>query len=108
MERLACLISGLAGRPGAFVASVAVCLAGTAYWASTGFPEAFLDAFNLSISIVSVVLLFALQGSSNRDGAAIQLKLDALIAASDADDELQQVDRKTQDEIERLRQGGFA
>ena len=63
-----------------------------------------IDATNIAVSIVSLVLLCLLQHSQNWDGAAIQVKLDELIkATADARDELIGIDRKTEVEIEELR-----
>jgi low affinity Fe/Cu permease len=66
--------------------------------------EAFLDAFNLTISVVTTLMLFVLQGSSNRDGAAIQAKLDELIRAhNEANNDFREIDKKTEEEINLLR-----
>ena len=67
-------------------------------WAAVG-----LDATNFAISIASLLLLFILQHSQNRDGMAIQAKLDELIKSSDARNEFAGVDRLPANDIERLR-----
>jgi low affinity Fe/Cu permease len=105
-ERLACAISHWAGRPLAAIAAFLVIVACLVIWVATGFSEAFLDAFNLGISIVTALMLFVLQSSSNRDGAAIQLKLDELIRASEAPDDFIGIDKKSGSEIESVRKEG--
>ena len=63
-----------------------------------------LDATNFAISIISLLLLFVLQSTQTRDGLAIQIKLDTLIAAiPEADDAFQRIDEKTADEVRELR-----
>ena len=62
-----------------------------------------LDVTNLSISIISLLLLFILQSTQNRDGAAIQAKLDELIKSSAARNEFAGLDRLPASDIERLR-----
>jgi low affinity Fe/Cu permease len=103
-DRWACSVSHWTGRPVAFVLAVGSMVAGLGIWWALGFAEGFLDAFNLAISIVTASMLFVLQGASNRDGAAIQAKLDELIrATSDARNEFRGLDRKAEKEIEALR-----
>jgi low affinity Fe/Cu permease len=94
-EKIACACAEYAGSPYAIgVSAVALFL----LWWFAG-----LDVANLAISIVSLVLLFLLQGSSNRDTAALHAKLDAIIKASDAPNEMMGLDRQTKEEIESAR-----
>ena len=64
------------------------------------------EASNFAISIISLLLLFVLQSSSNRDGLAIQAKLDCLIAASEADNALIKLDEKPEEEVRKVRDAG--
>jgi low affinity Fe/Cu permease len=94
-EKIACACAEYAGSPYAItVSGIAIFL----LWWWFG-----LDVANVAISIVSLVLLFLLQGSSNRDGAAIQAKLDELIRASNARNEFMGLDRRQKEEIESAR-----
>jgi low affinity Fe/Cu permease len=63
-----------------------------------------LDTTNIAISIASVLLLFVLQHSQNRDGLAIQIKLDELIRSSNARNDFIALDLKSEQEIERERE----
>jgi low affinity Fe/Cu permease len=94
-EKIACAAAEYAGTPYAIGFS-AVIIALT-FWVLG------LDAANILISIVSLLLLFLLQGSTNRDGAAIQAKLDELIRSSSARDEFMGLDRRQKEEIESKR-----
>ncbi len=80
-ERVACAISRAAGRPWAAIGAFLAIVAGLAAWAALGFSEGFLDGLNFSISVVTGLMLFVLQSSSNRDGAAIQAIFYKLIEA---------------------------
>ena len=63
-----------------------------------------VDLANIAISIVSLFLLMLLLHTSNRDGAAIQAKLDVLIRAiPDAPDRMIGIDKLTEEEVRRLR-----
>lgn len=63
-----------------------------------------VDIANISISIATLLLLPILQHSQNRDGSAIQAKLDELIkATADARNELIGIDKKTEEEIKEIR-----
>jgi low affinity Fe/Cu permease len=66
--------------------------------------EKFVNGANLSISIVTLLLLPILQATQNRDGAALQAKMDELIKASGkARDELIGLENREEPEIEQIR-----
>lgn len=66
--------------------------------------EMFIAGANLSISIVTLLLLPILQSTQNRDGAALQAKIDELIKATkDARDDLIGLEDRGEEEIERIR-----
>ena len=90
-------IAHLAGHVLAVPLSIAVL---ALLWASVG-----LEVTNITISIVSLLLLFIIQSSQNRDGLAIQAKLDELIRASDARNDFIGLDRLPEKDVESKRQG---
>lgn len=95
------------GRPAMLVVSVLLALGGAAsyFWAS----EKVLAGANIAISIVTLLLLPILQATQNRDGAALQAKMDELIKIhTDARDQLIGLERKGEKEIERVRPDGEA
>ena len=64
-----------------------------------------LEATNIGISVVTLLMLVVLQTTQNRDSAALQLKLDELITHSEGPrDEIAGVESKSHEEIEELRQ----
>src|SRR5262249_36575724 len=78
-----------------------------AVWAITGPLFRFSDTWRLVINtgttIITFLMVFVIQNTQNRDGAAIQAKLDELIRVSAARNSLIGIETLTQDEIEEIR-----
>ena len=74
-------ISFVAGQPFAFVLAVSTIVV----WAATGPLFGFSDTWQLVINtgttIVTFLMVFLIQNSTNRDAAAMQAKLDELLRA---------------------------
>jgi low affinity Fe/Cu permease len=84
-----------------------VCLLGLAAYLSG--EDRLINGANLSISVVTLLLLPILQATQNRDGAALQAKIDELIkATSDARDEMIGLEKRSEAEIEDMRLDGAA
>jgi low affinity Fe/Cu permease len=85
MDRLftsfASRIAALVGQPGAFVAAVAVVILWAASGPFFGFSDTWQLVINTSTTIVTFLMVFVIQNSQNRDGAAMQAKLDELLRA---------------------------
>ena len=101
---VASVISGLAGKPAAFVLSLLVVLV----WAVTGPLFQFSDTWQLVINtgttIVTFLMVFLIQNTQNRDAAAMQAKLDELIRATDkARGQFIGIEHLTDDQIEAIR-----
>lgn len=91
-----------AGRPTMLV--ICLLLAGTGIVAYLSGDELFISGANISISIVTLLLLPILQSTQNRDGAALQAKIDELIKASGkARDDLIGLENRAEAEIEQIR-----
>lgn len=82
--KFATAMSEASGKPITFVAAAALVLV----WAITGpffnYSETWQLVINTSTTIVTFLMVFVLQNSQNRDGKALQAKLDELIIASQA------------------------
>jgi low affinity Fe/Cu permease len=66
-----------------------------------------VNAANLSISVLTLMILPILQASQNRDGAALQAKLDELIRSNaEARDAMIGIENRSDDEIEAARGRG--
>lgn len=102
-ERLTTGCARFTGRPAMLGLSLLLALVGLAAYLSG--DDHFLNGANLALSVVTLLLLPILQATQNRDGAALQAKLDELIKSNtDARDALIGLERKGEQEIEALRQ----
>jgi low affinity Fe/Cu permease len=92
------------GQPGAFIGATAACLV----WAVTGPIFHYSDTWQLVINTATTVLtflaVFLIQNSQNRDGVAIQAKLDEiLIAVKAARTDLVGIEKMTDEELNELK-----
>jgi low affinity Fe/Cu permease len=101
--RFASYVSKQCGRPVTFAAAMVIVIA----WAVSGPYFAYSDTWQLVINtgttIVTFLMVFLIQNTQNRDGAAIQTKLDELIRASAAQNRYIGIEHLTDDELEVLR-----
>ena len=92
------------GHPASFLVAVLLCV----LWAVTGPLFNYSDTWQLVINTATTVLtflaVFLIQNSQNRDGIAIQAKLDEiLIAVSQARTELVGIENMTDSEVTELK-----
>jgi low affinity Fe/Cu permease len=102
---LASRSSYLMGHPLAFIIATLACV----IWAVTGPVFNYSDTWQLVINTATTVLtflaVFLIQNSQNRDGAAIQAKLDeVLIALGKARSELVGIENLTDAELQALKE----
>ncbi len=92
-----------AGLPSTF----AICVAIVVAWAASGPFFAFSDTWQLVINtgttIITFLMVFLIQNTQNRDGAAIQAKLDELIGVSRAHNHFIGIEHLTESEVEEIR-----
>ena len=102
-SRFASRTAHLTGTPLAFC----LCIVVVGMWALTGPLFGFSDTWQLVINtgttIVTFLMVFLIQNTQNRDGAAIQIKLDELILTSKAENEFIGIEKLTDRELEALR-----
>jgi low affinity Fe/Cu permease len=103
-ERLASRISIATGRPRAFALALGIIIV----WAVTGPLFRWSDTWQLVINtgttIVTFLMVFLIQNAQNRDGAAIQAKLDELIrAVGHARNEFIGIEHLTERELDEIR-----
>jgi low affinity Fe/Cu permease len=96
-------VAHAAGRPLTFMLALATILA----WAVTGPLFGFSDTWQLIINtgttIVTFLMVFLIQNTQNRDGAAIQAKLDELIRTSAAQNVYIGIEHLTEEELDSIR-----
>lgn len=92
-------VSTWTGRPAAFLGCCMIVL----IWAATGPVFHYSDTWQLIINtgttIVTFLMVFLIQNTQNRDNAAIQAKLDALILSSKAKNDFIGIEHLTDEEI---------
>jgi low affinity Fe/Cu permease len=68
-----------------------------------------VDITNIGISIITLLMVFVLQNTQNRDSAALHLKLDEMVRVEPAArDDVRGVESKSEEEIEELHVGDDA
>jgi low affinity Fe/Cu permease len=81
-DRFAKMSAAVAGRPVTFIIAVVIIVV----WAATGpmfqFNDTWQLVINTSTTIITFLMVFLIQNTQNRDGHALQLKLDELIRAT--------------------------
>ncbi len=98
-------VTEAAGRPWAFLVALLVILV----WAVTGPLFGFGDTWQLVINtgttIVTFLMVFLIQQTQNKDGKAVELKLNELVAATKgASNRLINVEDLSEQELDTLRQ----
>ena len=103
-ERLANRVSAAAGRPRAFLVALTIVIV----WGLSGpifhWSDTWQLVINTGTTIVTFLMVFLIQNAQNRDGAAIQAKLDELIrAVSHARNEFIGIEHLTEKELDEIR-----
>ena len=97
-------IAHYAGHPFTVAASFLVVLLWAAAGPAFGWSEGHQLFINTFTTVVTFWLVFIIQATQNRDGLAIQAKLDELIRTSNARNHYIGLDHRTETEIQRLRE----
>ena len=92
------------GKPWTFAASVLVVLLWAASGPFFGFSDTWQLIINTGTTIVTFLMVLLIQNTQNRDGAAIQAKLDELIRVSAAQNTYIGIEHLTEAELDELRQ----
>src|SRR5262245_11541093 len=96
-------IAALSGKAVTFILAVAVILVWSITGPLFGFSDTWQLVINTGTTIVTFLMVFLIQNTQNRDGAAIQAKLDELIRASAARNAFVGIEHLSQDEVEAFR-----
>jgi len=104
-RQFACQVGAAVGSYWAFIAALAVVL----LWAITGplfhFSDSWQLVINTGTTIVTFLMVFLIQATQNRDGKALQLKLDELIRAQrSARNVFADLEHASEAELERFEQ----
>ena len=99
--RFATLTAKIGGKPWTFIA----CLGIVVLWAATGpifgFSQTWQLVINTGTTIITFLMVFLIQNTQNRDGAAMQAKLDELVyAVKNADARFIGIEHLTEHELD--------
>jgi low affinity Fe/Cu permease len=101
--RVANTVAHAAGLPLTF----AICVVVVVVWAVSGpffhFSDTWQLVINTGTTIVTFLMVFLIQNTQNRDGAAIQAKLDELIRVSSGQNQFIGIEHLTESEVEEIR-----
>jgi low affinity Fe/Cu permease len=101
--RIANEIAFAAGKPVAFI----LCCLIVVVWGVSGPIFGFSDTWQLIINtgttIITFLMVFLIQNTQNRDGIAIQAKLDELVRVSEAKNTFIGIEHLTEEEVEKFR-----
>ena len=93
-----------AGSPGAFLVAVLLILVWAICGPFFGYSESWQLVINTGTTIVTFLMVFLIQNTQNRDGVALQTKLDELIRSSSAENIFMGIEKLSDKELEDLHQ----
>lgn len=98
-------VSHLAGKPVTFAAACALIAAWAVSGPIFGFSETWQLVINTATTIITFLMVFVLQNTQDRDGEAVQAKLDELIyAVKGADNRFVQAEKLSDRDLHALRE----
>lgn len=103
--RFAHAISHLSGKPLTFAVAVGLIVLWAVSGPFFGYSETWQLVVNTATTIITFLMVFVLQNTQNRDGEAIQAKLDELIyALKGADNKFVAAEQLSDEELQKLRE----
>lgn len=100
---LAAHVAHATGKPVTFLGCVLIVLVWAFSGPFFGFSDTWQLVINTGTTIVTFLMVFLIQNTQNRDGAAIQAKLDELIRASAAQNTFIGIEHLTEEELNEIR-----
>jgi low affinity Fe/Cu permease len=91
------------GRAWVFAVAIGVVIVWAISGPLFGFSDTWQLVINTGTTIVTFLMVFLIQNAQNRDGAAIQVKLNELIRVSQAQNSFVGVEHLTEEELDDIR-----
>jgi low affinity Fe/Cu permease len=102
-------VSDYAGRPITFIAACVLILVWAACGPLFGFSDTWQLIVNTSTTIVTFLMVFLIQSSTNRSEQALQVKLDEIICSLDkADNKLIGIESDTEQHLAEVQEAARA
>ncbi|NSY14819.1 low affinity iron permease family protein [Agrobacterium vitis] len=101
-SKFATKIADLSGKPATFVTAVVLVLVWALSGPFFGYSETWQLVINTSTTIVTFLMVFVLQNSQNRDGKALQAKLDELILTSQAQNKFVGIEKLDEQQLREM------
>lgn len=101
--KIANRVAHAAGKPSTFILCCVVVLVWAASGPLFGFSDTWQLIINTGTTIVTFLMVFLIQNTQNRDGAAVQAKLDELIRVGEAENRFIGIEHLTDSEVEAFR-----
>ena len=103
-EQFSCAVTKITGSSSAFICAFIIIIV----WAVTGpffhFSDTWQLVINTGTTIITFLMVFLIQQAQNKEGMAVQLKLDELIAATKgASNRVLNIEDMTEDELKVLK-----
>lgn len=102
-DKFAKKVSSALGRSWAFIVALIAILIWLVMGPMTKFDDTWQLWCNTATTVITFLFVFILQNTMNRDNLAMNAKLDSLIKHSKAENSLQKLEDKTEEEIKRKR-----
>ena len=102
-SKFATAVARQSGRPTVFALACALLLVWAASGPFVGFSENWQLIINTATTIITFLMVFLIQNTQNRDGAALQAKLDELIRVGEAENRFIGIEHLSESEVEQFR-----
>ncbi len=107
MERLFTMVANAvahaAGKPAAFAACCVTIIIWAASGPFLGFSDTWQLVINTGTTIVTFLMVFLIQNTQNREGMALQAKLDELIRVGEGQNRFIGIEHLSESEVEQFR-----
>lgn len=101
--RIANTVARVAGLPPTFAACSLIVIVWALSGPLFGFSDTWQLVINTGTTIITFLMVFLIQNTQNRDGAAIQAKLDELIRVGEGRNHFIGIEHLTESEVEEIR-----
>lgn len=96
-------VAHLAGKPSTFITCCTIIIVWSFSGPFLGFSDTWQLIINTGTTIITFLMVFLIQNTQNRDGAAIQAKLDEIIRSGNGENTFIGIEHLSDEEVEAFR-----